>query len=93
MFFLKGTRTNGHTVDKSYEDESIARFEFDVTKCVASDLILLDEDKIIEEHHLEVIPEITYKLIGQTVFNEISETFNEIERAEESFDKECERCD
>ncbi|GAA0092952.1 hypothetical protein UT300009_29820 [Paraclostridium bifermentans] len=93
MFFLRGTRKNGHSVEKSYEDESIARFEFDVTKCVASDLILLDEDKVIEEYHLEIVPDVIYKLQGKTAFNEIDSTFTEIELARKSFDTESERCD
>lgn len=92
MFFLKGTRTNGHTVDKNYKDESIARFEFDVTKCVASNLTLYNESKIIDEYHLELENQIQYILQGQSAFNELNMQFDKIENATQAFESEKERC-
>lgn len=93
MFSLVGTRKNGHSTNKNYDDERVARFEFDVTRNVATELNLYKEDILIDEYHLKKKEIIKYMLKGQSAFNEINKDFDTIENARKAFDSESKRCD
>lgn len=40
MYKLQGMRLKGIEIDREYTDLNVAKFEFDVTKCVSSYLVL-----------------------------------------------------
>lgn len=43
MYHLVGKRTNGKDIRREYENINVAKFEFDVTKCVSEYLVLSEE--------------------------------------------------
>lgn len=45
MYYLRGKRKNGVEINREYEDINVAKFEYEVTKCVSDYLVLSDERK------------------------------------------------
>lgn len=43
MYYLIGKRKSGQEIRRSYDNINIAKFEFDVTKCVSEYLVLSEE--------------------------------------------------
>lgn len=77
MYKLVGTRLNSNIINKTYDDVRIALFEFDVTKLVAKELTLYENDTIIDRYEVEIKNKTTYILIGETVFGEINKEFDD----------------
>ncbi|HSQ87985.1 hypothetical protein [Romboutsia sp.] len=79
MYKLIGIRKNGMKIDKMYDNESVAKFEFDVTRNVATELVLYNNEEIVEQYKLEIpeVPDVvTYLLEGQSAFNNIKKVIN-----------------
>ena len=94
MYKIEGTRKNGHTIYKEYIDKNIALFEYELTLLVAKQISLSENGVKLKEYALQVEDEnkISYKLIGETAFNEIDMEFENKNVAYNTFEIEKERC-
>ena len=94
MYKLIGLRKNGMKVYKEYDDENVARFEFEVTSTVATKLELFEDDKLIDKHEYIQPEVVTYLLNGQSPFNTINKRINRDKKiALIEFNSEKSRCD
>ena len=65
MYKLVGLRKNGIEVCREYDNENVARFEFEVTMIVASRLELFKDDILIDSYSYKEPENITYLIDGQ----------------------------
>lgn len=94
MYKIEGIRKNGHTIYKEYTDKNIAFFEYELTLLVAKQISLSENGIKLKEYALQVDNEskISYKIIGETAFNEIDMKFENKNVAYNTFEIEKERC-
>lgn len=95
MYIIKGIRSNGMKIFKSYDDERVARFEYEVTQMVSDEIRLFKDDILIEEYIKPKEQEvIEYIVRGKSAFNNIHKVIkNDRKRAELVFKSESQRCD
>lgn len=94
MYKIEGIRKNGHIIYKEYADRNIALFEYELTLLVAKQISLSENGVKLKEYALQVDDDnkISYKLIGETAFNEIDMEFENENVAYNTFENEKERC-
>lgn len=95
MYKIEGIRSSGINIFKTYEDERIARFEFEVTQIVSDEIRLFKDDILIDEFIKSKEQEVVeYVIRGLSAFNNIYKVIkNDRKRAELIFKSESQRCD
>ena len=94
MYKLVGLRKNGMIVHKEYDNENVARFEFEVTSTVATKLELFENDILIDSYEYRQPEVVTYLLNGQSAFNTINKRINRDRQiALIEFNNQKTRCD
>ena len=93
MFRLIGLRKNGNTVDKVYDNEKVARFEFEVISMVATKLELFENEILIDSYECRQPEVVTYLLQGESAFNNINKIIRRDKKiALIEFNNEKSRC-
>ena len=94
MYKLIGLRKNGMKVYKEYNNENVARFEFEVTSTVATKLELFENDILIDSYEYRQPEVVTCLLNGQSAFNTINKRTNRDRQiALIEFNNQKTRCD
>lgn len=94
MFKIEGIRKNGMKIHKTYNNEKVARFEYELTQMVSQEIKLFKDDKLLEEFIKQEEELVTYVLRGESPFNKIHKVIkNDLKRAELEFKSETHRCD
>ena len=93
MFRLIGLRKNGNTVDKVYDNEKVARFEFEVISMVATKLELFENEILVDSYEYRQPEVVTYLLQGESAFNNINKIIRRDKKiALIEFNNEKSRC-
>lgn len=97
MYILKGIRSSGIKIFKSYNNDEykIAKFEFEVTQIVSDEIRLYKDNELIEEYVKPKEEEIIeYIIKGKSAYNYIHKVIkNDRTKAELIFKSESQRCD
>lgn len=95
MYKIVGIRSSGVKIFKTYEDERVARFEYEVTQMVSDEIRLFKDDLLIDEFIKSKEQEvIEYIIRGTSAFNNVYKVIkNDRKRAELIFKSESQRCD
>lgn len=93
MYKLVGLRKNGNKVYKEYDDERVARFEFEVISTVATKLELFENEILVDSYEFRQPEVVTYLINGESPFNKINKRIkNREDVALIEFKSEKERC-
>lgn len=94
MYKLIGLRRNGMEMYKEYNNENVARFEFEITCPVATKLELFKNDILIDSYEYKQPEVVIYLINGESPFNKISKRIlNREDVALIEFKNEKSRCD
>ena len=95
MYKIEGIRSSGAKIFKTYDNENIARFEFEVTQMVSDEIRLFKNNELIDEYIKPKEEELVeYIIRGKSAFNNIHQIIkNDLKRAEIIFKSETHRCD
>ena len=95
MYIIEGIRSSGIKFYKEYDNENIAKFEYELTQIVSDEIRLYKNDTLINEYIKPKAEElIEYIIRGKSAYNNIYKVVkNDRERAELIFKSELHRCD